>query len=118
LNVHLRIGDHVKEVLAFCPVCIIMNDTKSNDTLTCRIPHFKHPRMSWACYTSFADCCKHDHQCTLVEKEDQEELSERSSNPDSAKDNEFLAKLKSVSTIRCESSLFKMDFGSNIYGQF
>jgi hypothetical protein len=47
-----------------------------------------------------------------------EELSDRLSNPDSAKDNEFLAELKSVSTIWCESSLFKMDFGSNIYGQF
>jgi hypothetical protein len=95
-----------------------MGDAKSNDTLTCRIPHYEQPRMSRACYTSFADCCKHNHQCTWVEKEDQEELSERSSNPDSAKDKEFLAELKSVSTIRCQSSLFKMDFGSNIYGQF
>jgi hypothetical protein len=65
----------VKEVVAFCPVAIIMGDAKSNDTLTC-IPHYEQPRMSRACYTSFADCCKHDHECTWVEKEDQEGLSE------------------------------------------
>jgi hypothetical protein len=116
LNVHLHIGDHVKEVLAFCPVAIIMGDAKSNDTLTCCIPHYKQPRMSRACYTSFADCCKHDHQS--VEKEDQEELSEQSSDRDSAKDKDFLAELKSILTIWYESSLFKMDFGNNIYGQF
>jgi hypothetical protein len=118
LNVHLRIGDHAKEVVAFFPVAIIMGDAKSNDTLTCRIPHYEQPRMSRACYTSFADCCKNDHHCTWVQKKDQEELSKRSSDPDSAKDKDFLAELKAVSTIRCELSLFKIDFGSNIYGQF
>jgi hypothetical protein len=118
LNVLLCIGEHLKEVNAYFPVAMIIGDAKSNDALTCRVPHYEQPRMSRACYTSFEDCCNPDHKCKWVTREQQEKLSERSANPDSAKDKVFLAKLKSVSTVRCQSSLFQMDFGSNPYGQF
>jgi hypothetical protein len=75
----------VKEVLAFFPVAIIIGDAKSNNTLTCCIPlHYEQPKMSRTCYTSFANCFKHEHQRIWVEKEDQEELSGHSPNPDSA----------------------------------
>jgi hypothetical protein len=118
MNVLLRIGNHVIEVQAFFPVAIIMGDAKSNDTLTCRVPNDDQPRMSRACYTSFTDCCKHDHLCVWVEKEDQEELLKQSAESELAQDKDLLSDLKCVSTIHCESLIFHMDFGNNKYGQF
>jgi hypothetical protein len=118
LKVYLRIGDHIKNVHAYIPVAMIIGDAKSNDTLTCRVPHYEQPRMSRGCYTSFADCCKHDHKCVWVKQKEQHPLSTYSGNTQSVSDRVFHAKLKKVSTVRCESSLFEMDFGSNPHGQF
>jgi hypothetical protein len=75
--------------------------------------------MSRACYTLFADCCKPQYKCVWVkQEEEQHDLSTLCAHPDSAKDKELIAQLKSVSTVRYASSLFQMDFGSNLHGQF
>jgi hypothetical protein len=118
MKVLLRIGDHVKPVHAHLPVAVIIGDGKSQDTLCCRVPHYDQPRMSRACYTSFADCCKPQHKCVWVKQEEQRALSNQCAHPDSATNKELIAHLKSVSTVRCESSLFQMDFGSSLHGQF
>jgi hypothetical protein len=118
MNVFLRIGNYVKEVQGHFPVAMIIGDAKSQDALCCRVPHYDQPRMSRACYTSFSDCCKPDHKCVWVKQKHQEQLSSRCADPQSRKDPIFLAKLRSVSTVRCSSSLFEMDFGDNLYGQF
>jgi hypothetical protein len=86
MKVLLRIGDHIKPVHAHLPVALIIGDAKSQDTLCCRVPHYDQPRMSRACYTSFADCCKPQYKCVWVKQEEQHDLFTLCAHPDSVKD--------------------------------
>jgi hypothetical protein len=118
MDVFVRIGPYVKMVKAKLPVAIIVGDAKSGDLWTCRILHHRQNRMSRACYTPSDECSDHRVVCRWVKQSEQEKLLRGCMDPGKEKDLVLREKLKTNSTVRCYSCLFRMDFGANPHGQF
>jgi hypothetical protein len=118
LTVFMRIGNLLRKVKAYFPVAIIMGDAKSNDMLCCRVAHYNQARMSRACYTSFEDCNSYRKQCSWVCQDEQKLLLEHCMEPGASDNEDLEMALREVSTVRCYSSLFSMDFGDNPNGQY
>lgn len=118
MTVFLQIGDFYRKLHAYFPVALVVGDAKSNDTWCCRISHYNQPRMSRACYTPFEECNNPWVECEWVTRKEQESLQRKLLHPGSEADADLLKELRDVSTYRCWSSLFQVDFGSNPYGQF
>jgi hypothetical protein len=100
---------------AYFPISIFVGDGKA---FCCWIAHYNQPRMSRACYTSFEDCNNMEVKCQWVLHKDQEELQRRLLTDGAEQDDELKDQLRNVSTYRCWSSMFQLDFGSNPHGQF
>jgi hypothetical protein len=118
MTVFLQIGDYVVKRHAFFPISIFVGDGKAADNFCCRIAHYNQPRMSRACYTSFKDCNNAEVKCQWVLRKDQQELQRRLLQDDAKNEDELKEQLRDVSTYRCWSSMFRLDFGSNPHGQF
>jgi hypothetical protein len=118
MTVYMRIGSLLRKVKAYFPVAIIIGDAKSNDMLCCRVAHYNQARMSRACYTSFDDSNNYQKRCKWVWQDEQKLLLEHCMEAGASDDEELEMALREVSTVRCYSSLFSLDFGDNPHGQY
>jgi hypothetical protein len=118
MPVFLQIGNHYVKRHAYFPVSIFVGDSKSSDNLCCRISHYNQPRMSRACYTSFKECANTNIRCHWVYREDQQKLQKQLLDDDAEENEDLLQEIRDVSTYRCWSSMFQLDFGANPHGQF
>ena len=115
----VTLGNVKQHVHLYCPVAFIMGDTKSQDSLCCRVAHYKQPRTCYACYVPFDELSSNVHKCSFVTQAEQRTLL-TGCMEDGQEINEVLtADLKAVSTIRCFSeAMFGLDYGGTIEGQF
>ena len=116
----LTLGGETKEVSIKFPVAFFIGDTKSQDSLTCRVAHYKQIRTSYSCYCSFEDLCSTTQMCALVTQEEQRTLLQGCMEEmDEAHEQALFDALHDVSTQRCFSkAMFGLDYGGTKYGQF
>ena len=116
----LTLGGETKEVSIKFPVAFFIGDTKSQDSLTCRVAHYKQIRTSYSCYCSFEDLCSTTQMCALVTQEEQHTLLQGCMEELNEADEQALFEaLHDVSTQRCFSkAMFGLDYGGTKYGQF
>jgi hypothetical protein len=118
MTVYMRIGDMLRKVKAYFPIAVITGNAKSNDMLCCRVAHYNQARMSRACYTSFDECNDYQKRCEWVRQDEQKLLLEHCMEAGASDDEDLEMALREVSTVRCYSSLFLLDFGDNPHGQY
>jgi len=115
----VTLGNVTCYVHLYCPVAFIMGDTKSQDSLCCRVAHYNQPRTCYACYVPFEELSSADHKCSFVTQAEQRTLLTGCMEEGQETNEELLANLKAVSTIRCFSeAMFGLDYGGTIDGQF
>ena len=115
----VTLGNVTRYVHLYCPVAFIMGDTKSQDSLCCRVAHYKQPRTCYACYVPFEELSSAVHKCSFVTQAEQRTLLTGCMEDGQETNEILLANLKKVSTIRCFSeAMFGLDYGGTIDGQF
>ena len=116
---YLTLGNQARLVRIIVRLSVIYGDGKSGDTLCTRTPHYQQPRTCRGCYTPFLELSvPRPNPCEWVLQEEQRELLHGCEEPGKENDADLRAALKSVSTIRCDSILFNLNYGSNPFGQY
>ena len=120
LEMYLTLGGQAQYVRIKFAVCLFLGDSLSTDKLCCRVPSYALPRTCRACYTPFLELSqpRDSPNCNWVLQEDQAALLVGCEESGREKDQELHAKLKAVSTIRCHSSLFGLNYGDSPFGQY
>ena len=123
---YLTLGGQARRVHLVFSLAMFMGDGKSSDVLCCRRSHYKQARTSRACYTPFNDLVKLRDldsrkiivDCDWVYQNEQRILLVGCQADGKEKDSELLDRLNAVSTVRCDSAMFRLCYGGSPYGQF
>ena len=120
IDTYVTIGKETRHVLVIVAVAIIMGDGKSGDTLCCRTPHYRQARTCRGCYTPFLQLSlpREPINCNWVLQMDQRILTNDCEDPGKEDDVILRENLKAVSTIRCDSIMFDLNYGRHQWGQF
>ena len=105
---------------------MLLGDGKRSDVLCCRMTHYKQPRTSRACYTTFDVLVQpRDPQsrrrivdCKWVLQQEQQLLLHGCQEPGKEDDDKLIRDLKLVSTICCDLPMFDLCYGGSPYGQY
>jgi hypothetical protein len=123
---YLTLGTEARKVHLKFSVALYMGDGKSSDMLCCRVPNYKQARTSRACYVSFENLgtprdpdSHHDSvDCHWVLQKEQRKLLVGCQEEGKEEDSKLRSQLAKVSTIRCDSPLFRLCYGGSPFGQY
>lgn len=106
----LRIGNKIKKMKLWFPICLILGDGQQGDENTGRyLSHHKGmPRISRFCYCNQLDASNTSSTCSYIVQEDMEVLIQTATDE----------QLQEKSQHRCDISFFKADFGNDELGIF
>ena len=120
IDTFVTIGTETRHVRVIVAVAVVMGDGKSGDTLCCRTPHYRQVRTCRGCYTPFLELSlpRETMNCDWVLQSDQRILTKECEEPGKEEDSLLRDNLKAVSTIRCDSIMFDLNYGNHKWGQF
>ena len=120
IDTFVTIGTMCQRVYVVVAVAIFMGDGKSGNTLCCQTTHYKQARTCRGCYTPFLELStpRENMNCQWVLQAEQRDLTKGCQEPGKENDEKLRASLKRVSTIRCDSLMFDLNYGSHPWGQF